>query len=299
MPDAATSVARICLRCESRLLLRPNSSQIPPGRLFTVTRRLSSKESSIFTGQHGEESSKPAEIPRLTRYPRRNIYGPRGQKIQEDVASLAAVSLGTPSEIVVLRDANLDDREGRKKPHLDNSVEKGKGNEYASAQTLFESINAEKHFLVAEAVKTNLELLRPETDEALLSRAECDELANQVRAGFTSAQLAQYMHDIDNAGTLPSGRDASHHSIPPHKPRVKAALIGQAKLKLEGASVLVSAAPLPTLDNSRRLPRKDELVSRLLRDYWKIQIKEDIESIGEWELEVPPLEMSLLLVDGE
>lgn len=289
MPDATTSVTRICLRCEAHLLLRSNFFYFPPSRPFTFPRPLSTTRSISSTVQHGQEPSRLAKWPRQTRHPFGKLHGRRGRELREEIASLDSISLGTPSKIVVLRDANLD--YSKDVMNRDQNIPEGK--EYASAKELLEAVSVAKRFIGVDQVKANLESLRPKSNDSLLSQAECNELASKVREGFTNAQLARYMQDIDKTKKLGSRRTATQDSILPGDK------IGQTEWKLGLLPGLSQSDTFPTSVSFRKLPRKDQLVMRLFKDYWKIQIREDVESIGQLELGLLPLEMSLLLGDSE
>ncbi|KAI9794541.1 MAG: hypothetical protein M1816_004428 [Peltula sp. TS41687] len=291
MPNATTSVTRICLRCEARIFLRSALSpyHLRATRLFTLPRLISTTSSSSSTRQHGEKSSRLAERPSATHHPLGKLRGRRKRELREETASLDSTSLGKPSKIVLLRDANLEYPKEVSKPDQHAPDEKEKG--YTSATELLEAVDAAKTLIGFEQVKTNLEQLRPKSDKAVLSQVECNELAEKVREGFTSTQLGRYMHDLDKSRKLASRRETSQESMRHHSQ------MSQTEWTLGVTRTLDPSITLSNSGNAHKPSKRDGLVSRLFRDYWNIQIREELESIGELELILPPLEMSLLLGD--
>ena len=290
MPNAGISNARICLRCEARLILSRKarfvaSSDRPRGVLqpFATTAR------SFQVADH-QLPRIPVRRPSPIHHPLGRLHGPPGHELREDIASLDTPSLGKPSEVVVLRDANLDASTVQRKLSKDER--------YSSAQELLASIKAEKGLLTYEDVKTNMDRLRPRLDELVLSKAEFDELANKVRDGFTTVQMLRYLDGFKKAEELVSRSDVGDSGDVRHD--------GDGEMLIQQTEWRPGTTPFnqdeqgrPKLEKPRYRSRKEKLASRVLRNCWKVQIEEVVESMGELELTLSPLGISLLLRDGK
>lgn len=202
------------------------------------------------------------------------------------------IVVGSPSEVVILRDANLDHPKIRRRAPARQSSAVG------SAQELQKDINAAIGIPTFAEVRSNLEKLRPRVPNTVLSEAECDELAKRLHDGFTMAQLEGYLGSLPESMPVTESTELSEVQDDNEQ---EPALIKQSPWKLGLTSITKRRGSLSAHEDTFKSSveaRKKRLIALLLRKYWKVQTKEDVESTGELELTLPPLEMSLLLGDS-
>ncbi|KAK3047853.1 hypothetical protein LTS18_013054, partial [Coniosporium uncinatum] len=190
-----SSSAHVCLRCRlglaRQLRIRPTPSQ----HLYA-----SSAASAAAAGQDGDESHgapgfrKPYK-PFKDRYPLGKVRGRQGKEVREDTAPLEIDSLGEPSEVIVLRDANID------APRRQSGSQDGQREKESPSinEDILGSISQEKDAPEQEAVDEQLEGLRPSQEDGatnesvVLSQGEFGVLFKEIHDGFTKEQLGKYV----------------------------------------------------------------------------------------------------------
>ena len=227
----------------------------------------------------------------LSRHPlRKNIDGYGGTRVRLDTARLENTSLGQPSEIIIIRQPEATSTEI---DHVPQSIPSVKG-ELATPE-LLDSLDALKGLPNSEEVQKNIEDLRPANADRELPRQEYESLSQQMYDGFLVEQLAAYVEK---------------HRIAPPTENLNAKRNTRGNSRKQNVSLHVSEwspgvtaflAP-PSAKDGAPL-RKDRwtgkgkhgLVDELLRRCWRLEVKEEVASIGELEITLAPRQLSLLL----
>ncbi|KAI9720825.1 MAG: hypothetical protein M1812_002664 [Candelaria pacifica] len=288
MFSSTSTGGSICLRCQLRLTrprLTPKSSGRPPQRA-----RLSPQ---VRTNTTEATAAAEPSVPRPTyagsKYeyaqPLGKLRGAPGSYVREHSATLDAMSLGVPSEVIILRDAKIERSSARELTDPDEEVR------LMSAAEMLSSVEVEKELIGAEVINSNIDQHRPaDVRERTITKEAFDSLYKELHDGFTMPQLTRYLEHLKTS--LKSEAEATSSDLKPtEEPPV-----------LERSAWTLGVTPFVEhkLDNylykdSRDLTRKENLAIRVLRDGWGLRIKEEIESLGELELRLRPQKLSLLL----
>ncbi|KAI9796958.1 MAG: hypothetical protein M1833_005904 [Piccolia ochrophora] len=221
------------------------------------------------------------KLPAGTRRPRKSI------EITEDVQPLEHPSLGSPSEVILLRDSKrrYPSPVSKDAPETDTPGQRTGLN----ASELWEFIDAETGHTRLEEVVENIYGLRLGEPGSIHKKAELEEAAKVLHRGFKAAQLAHYVeeHNKTEAWERDVARGGAER---------------QESASAKQSEWMPSTSPFTGEDTvsveSRLyggLTRKEAVIWRVIRGCWKLQVKEEVESIGELELTVEPLQLTVLL----
>ncbi|KAI9703655.1 MAG: hypothetical protein M1836_007425 [Candelina mexicana] len=217
-------------------------------------------------------------------HPLGRLRGSRGNYVREQSASLDALSLGVPSEVIILRDAKID-RSSTPKPTGEDEVVGS-----LSAAEIVSSFEAEKELISPEEINNNIDKHRPANTKKVLRRSDFNDLAKELHDGFTFSQLSHYLENLEFNEKLRAVRS----SLGP-KPTEEPAVLERSAWTIGVTPFAEHKFDTGCYNDSVDLTRKENLAVRVLRDGWDIKIKEEIESIGELELRLRPQKLSLLV----
>ncbi|KAI9790337.1 MAG: hypothetical protein M1835_001011 [Candelina submexicana] len=283
---ASTSTGgSICFRCHLRLT---RACLTPKRSGKSAQRTVLSPQARPNTTQTIAAAEPPAERPPHGRpnnaHPLGRLRGSRGNYVRAQSASLDALSLGVPSEVIILRDAKID-RSSTPKPTGEDEVVGS-----LSAAEILSSFEAEKELISPEETNNNIDKHRPADTKKVLRRSDFNDLAKELHDGFTFSQLSHYLEDLEFDENLRAVRS----SLRP-KHTEEPAILERSAWTLGVTPFAGHKFDSGRYNDSVDLTRKENLAIRVLRDGWDIKIKEEIESIGELELRLRPQKLSLLV----
>lgn len=282
MQAGAVPYAIICLRCQARRSLRLQPRQNLPNSFQTALR--SPNHSAAADGQVTSEALPALPSPRASHHPLKRLRGHRNKAVRESSASIDTPFLGSPSEVVLLRDANIsfpkpkaesDPSEDQKQPAVD----------------LLQSFIEGTGLRTFAEVSSNIDNLRPTSNDSVISKQEFNVLQETLREGFTTSQLAEYIDRFRAARAKIAGTDTVKESTTPLRADVLEAT--EWKLGVTPFGKSRPESPEPTITET--IARKGQLVQQLLIDCWGVQISEEHENLGEIDVKLPPLELSFLI----
>lgn len=201
------------------------------------------------------------------------------------MASLGVETLGTPAEVILLRDAELGIKQARE------TVSEEVGEASMSAADLLAAMKAERGLPAPEDVARNIEKFRPLSPNIGLSQAEWLEIKKKLSVAFTTRQFAQYIiYKIQENATV----EAQNR---------KASKILQKSTWTPGETPFEGFR----LDNMERrrtvtkspMSRKEILAERILGDCWGLHVRAGVNDTGELEVLIRPQHLSLLVHKGK
>lgn len=230
-------------------------------------------------GIKGTRAWHPLRKKAVTEHPLGRLYGFRGHRLREKRAELNIDSLGTPAEVIVLRDAGFH---SKPLPEIEELKE-------AEKVDILTQLNAERGLITQADVEKNIEEFTPKTKT--ISWEELQQIQRQLVSGFTTSQLIKYS---DAYGRRQKKEDEEHEM------GIRKGSIGAIIRKTEwvpGISETGDEFEESALRgyDSEAFTHKQRLVLLLLRQCWQVEAQEVIESIGEVELEVRGTELELLI----
>lgn len=172
-------------------------------------------------------------------------------------------SLGEPGEIFLVPPKDVKARRGRK--HFERGGPKAKEGE-GSLSSILDDLADEASIMTPELVWKRLESLRTYQPKQKLPTRSWEDLLSAVESSFTLVQLSEYLAQYNR------GESTFDNNIGTWRP---------------GTSVF--------LEHGRRQgnqTKKSVMVERILRECWQLSI---VDEVGQLDLSLPPLHISLLL----
>ncbi|KAI9823092.1 MAG: hypothetical protein M1826_000296 [Phylliscum demangeonii] len=285
MPGPVLSGASVCLRCETRLLKFVKATTALRPR-YT---RFSSSAAAVPTADDPHPVLPSQQLVRSVD-PLKGLQA-RGV-ISEYAANLKNPWLGAQTDIVVLRNVDLPPLSRIEPAHsaAPRRSEHAKKVEPVSALDVVAALKSEKESLRDEDVTANIERLLDKRRDQVLSEDGFNELAAQLRDGFTSAQLAQYIRAY-------KGERRSMASMKELR------WTNEESIGLQYASWRPGVTSFDGIGDGRRKlaglagHEKDRLVTTILNRCWNVLSSEVVGSSGELDITLAPLQVSLLLDD--
>lgn len=299
----------ICLRCRLRIL-RPYVPTIT-SRPFAHTARdtapgrplLSVDDVVVEVDQNNQRggtfslkkphwpSRLPSAYPHEKRlYPHGRLRGKRGREVREAAAALPVNALGQPTEVIILRDAAIEQPdEAEPQP----TVEAQKPSTKLSKNEILAVLARGEEPPSSSEIDGQIETLRPEAPEdqqdgLIVSRVKFEELRSALINGFTMRQLQEYATRNQPAASLPAGSEMEsgvapwRHGITPIETRLS-------RVKFRTS---------PGVESKAKQNMKLKVATKLIRDIWRVDIAEDLNATGELEILTSQKKFALLLVDG-
>jgi hypothetical protein len=244
-------------------------------------------------------TAEPQERPKLSSRPLKNTLGKvhkrKGKVFKEQVAKLDNVkTLGSDASIIVIRE--LDDGS---KPTSSSDPSEEPSSEVRS-RSILASLDQSSGAVNQDEIDKQLDRLRPQTssdpdEPQYISRAEYQKLSAYLHEGFNVKQLSQYfahckgiarskvkeevsadLQSIRSTVKQPIGKSQWYPGTTPLTSR------------LPGSGTVVAQSAV-----SKRM-NKSSLVDNILRRGWRVELLEEIESVGELELTLKPWQVILL-----
>ncbi|PNS16250.1 hypothetical protein CAC42_6357 [Sphaceloma murrayae] len=306
----SASVARgafTCARCRFRQSLRQDLLALSQSKPSINSRRFASSEAnldgrSVFLDHEKSERSYKWRV--LS--PNGKIIGRRGRRQRQKTEPLKIKSLDQDSEVIVLRDVPEepeDSTEEQVLPAEDDVDESPASSDRESGDLLVEGLTPKDTELFA-----GIEEHRPK--ETVLSKKKFREAQRAVTAAHTAPQLRKYIKRFEaleatrrreGAENETKSVDVSGHTSASKK--------GDVEKVLDNRTILVTpwfrthSAPTVALSPdlkekeekvAKKLHKTSEILDRLFRKVWKVQVLEDRDASGELEVILQPRQWRLL-----
>jgi hypothetical protein len=259
-------------------------SESYPDRSNDDTETLTSEEEIPEELTPPEAESQPWRVnyPRFRRlnaiseHPLGRLHGFRGHKLREKAIGLDIDSLGSKSEVIVLRDSGA-----RYNPRPE--IEELKG---ARPIDILAQLDAERGLIGQSEVEKNIDELMPEGSSRVISWDTLRSIEQQLANGFTINQLLQYIHSFD-------AKQKSVEKQPQVEPsgpitRITSWMPGESETGEEFVETLSRGY------GSEAFTPKQLLALQIIRQCWRLEAAEVVESLGEIELELRAAEFELL-----
>jgi hypothetical protein len=224
-------------------------------------------------------------------YPHGRLRGKRGREVREAAAALPVNSLGQPAEVIILRDAAIEQPdETEPQPTVDTEKPSTK----LSKKDILAALARGEEPLSSSDIDRQIEKLRPKAPEdqqdgLIVSRVKFEELRGALINGFTMRQLQEYSArnqppaSLDTESEMESGVSPWRRGITPIDTRLS-------KVKFWTS---------PNVEIKTKQNLKLKIATKLIRHVWQIDIAEDLNAIGELEILTSQKKFALLQVDGK
>ncbi|KAI9653758.1 MAG: hypothetical protein M1821_006953 [Bathelium mastoideum] len=285
MYSPLTSPETICLRCCIRL-----SRQARLGQTRRHFRKITTASQNFKSPEEGGKARK--SFIRYTggdKRSKKKIYGRLGDERVEESAKLRIDSLGKPSEVIVMRDT--DSEEAPKKLAWRSVMLKDESRKARlSQEKIVEMVESEGDALSQGQINTNIDSLRDSMGGGLntpisVSKSEYEDVYDILYKGYTAEQLEAYLQSAASAKEAPS-RNSSQQSI----------FLSKSIWK-PGESPSTVRLPIEEdseIQLSEQKTPKGTLVTKLMRDHWRVHVHDTENLIGELEIKIRPWQLALL-----
>ncbi|KZF22173.1 hypothetical protein L228DRAFT_261382 [Xylona heveae TC161] len=282
----SASDVSICLRCQVRLASGRTTTALQRQWTPNIVQATRLSSTDAAPEQPPPRRSSRSYRPYRTFYPGGGVRRHRGGSVREASAPLEIDSLGKPSEVIIFRDAKLGPR--RKRPFSVESDEK-----YLSGTDLLDSIEAERGLVGEDGVRRNIERNRPPTSSRLIPKTTFNEILKSLQDGFTSSQLLQYINLFPPPLDETQSEGVRDKEKPEKKEEARTKILEMSNWTLGERPFLSYPFDIPTASDDSKT--KAALATRILRKLWKVEIREEIESIGELYLRLQSSDLAMLL----
>lgn len=302
----------ICLRCQYRLTFRQGyrpGRRRPTGhphqlRRFTSGPNLRQEQSFTHHAVTDNANLERAPIRYYTEelHPNQN-YRHGNEPSTKD--SLGLNVLGEPAEVLILRDKHNQFRVGSNMARVRVSgPDKNPAQEPISSSGMLEEMDAERGIVDIDDVCNNIESVR--TSWAARTKGDITgvaykDLVSRLQEGFTKQQLRAYLDrarrnpaaDVFDLNVEYSNNLYARSSWQP---------VGHTSIRKSKAPKIAYNTPeedfnendVPGAERRQGLS-KDDLVERILRQCWKVTPKFQESRLGELDLRLQKLHLSLIL----
>lgn len=233
------------------------------------------------------------------------------RRLRGDATKLDVEALGEPAEILILRDWHIW-RRAYEQPNQEEEelqLKEPEVEEPLSTSDILDTLAAERGIIDSDGVCQNIQSLK----ESWLSKlggtrtlptdAQYNELAKALHNGFTIPQLETYLTStkvFDRPQPESVQRQYSSAScilypwIPGSTPFPAGALSRLSST--DPTTVKYQAGLVPgAAKEDLRLTGKQAVVGTILRRAWSLQTKEELQSMGELDMQIQPLPLDILL----
>lgn len=317
-----------CLRCQHAIAIGKRAfSKRRPLPAHPVTR---SSQGRHFTLRHGlRQPHTQSYIDYNDRRYDTKTFVPRGselrpalpgatswerragiRRLRGDSTKLSVEALGQPAEILILRDWHMKKR-AYEKPAQDEElpVKESEFEGSLSPSEILDTLAAERGIIDSEGVCQNIQSLKDtwlsklEGTCTLPTDAQYNELAKALLDGFTLPQLETYLastklFDKPQSESLPKRYSSVDCILYPWVPGSTPFPAG-ALSRLDPTSpttLKYQAGLIPGAANENlHLTEKQAVVGTILRRAWSLRTKEELQSVGELDMQIQPLHFDLLL----
>lgn len=233
----------------------------------------------------------PPEYPHEKRlYPHGRLRGKRGREVREAAAALPVKALGQPAEVIILRDAAIEQPD---ETEAQPTIDPVKPSTPLNKKEILAALARGKEPLSSDEIDRQIEKLRPEAPEdqqdgIIVSRIKFEELRNALTNGFTMRQLQEYSGRNKPPASLPAGSEM--------EPGVSPWRHGITTIETRLSRVKFLSSPGVEIKNKQNMKLK--VATKLIREVWRVGIAEDLDALGELEIHTSQKKFALLMVDG-
>jgi len=285
----------ICLRCQAKALLQAGRS-CQPLALSEVRRSrfhtsLSSLEQANAlplsqTIRNSESSQHGDRYKNKRLFIRGKLRGKKGREVREDTAALPVHSLGKPAEVIILRDAGIEREEDTEAlPTFETSGP----SQRLSKEEILASLAQDKRTSSQAEVDEQILALRPTNTRdghisSTIRKQDCEALHRALVDGFTSEQLKNHLKQNPPDAELPpvAGKRAAFAPWRPGTSSIERALSLKYRTAIGGTS----------------LSPKQKFATRIIQELWHIDIAQDVNSVGELEIQISRPCLTLFMANG-
>ncbi|KAF2455835.1 hypothetical protein BDY21DRAFT_61802 [Lineolata rhizophorae] len=315
--------ATVCLRCQLRMRLRSHrftsTPFAPPCNLSSIRRQLLSFAPHPRLGRALPKSdttySTSAALGRPSRngryefsYPLGRVHGREGGRMREASVPLNKDSLGKPSEVIILKDAEIVEGSRNAVIRKTADIETRDGNEGGASaqidQTTGANRDAEVYELAARKqpllpeILRSMDALRPEAASGLdqstyVSKDVFNDRVRKLVEGYTTLYLRKYLEiltkrkegEAKKAGALPEEKQVESTGLDAKGPMHVLAWHPFNQAKDVGQ------------EGNRSV--KIDLARKVVRDGWNVRIIEDVEAKGEIVMRLKDWQFQLLVAGSK
>lgn len=310
-----SSSAYVCLRCHLRLARRnlhplstilpqpprysvssPRSLHSSPPSQFTITRELVGSDQTQecrlqWAGQHG----RPQGTAKFRndkgggqgKAKLREMRGDRGRRVREDAETVSVNALGKPTEVIVLRDTPLSAQDEAAEQKEEEEDERAVTS--SCRKTLLETMAGEDIPMEQDTVNRQLDALRsqigvPIAGRLIISQKEFFQLCKVIKKGYNSEQLDAYIfcsNILLSEQSLSQSQRATENLIPDKSPDLH-----------------FRPWTLKRIHNHAAWKSFKRAIT-ILKKCWKVEIREEVERLGELVCTLPKSGIRLLSAGSE
>ena len=299
----AVQDASICLRCQYRLATRRTLRRKPLYVTRDILRpRFIASDGSLAQEQGGQDDTvvhdSVGTLQESFTGPHRanrTVWRHANLHIKDP---LGVDALGQPAEILKLR--NELRRARKKEKNVNFGKEYNAPGKLASSDELLALIDAERGIVGKERVRGNIDSVKDAWVSGLRDRfsspslEEVEDLARNLRDGFTTGQLLDYFHEGKPSGTLEIDYDFSSELY-----KWSAWTPGSTAFPGNASSRLRSLKATPPGEvSANRIGlrvNKQTVIEKILRQLWHIETEQDQTSLGELDVWIHAEHMELVL----
>lgn len=215
----------------------------------------------------------PLHKPKVSQYPLGRLHVRR--KLREKAVPLGLETLGSEARVIVLRDADV-----QFSPRPEMEALEGE------PVDILARLDAERGLIGQAEVEQNIEELRPDEDKRVVTWEELKAVEQQLLSGFTTNQLVRYIGNFEQQQKAQRAREDG-----------QAEGFVRKTLWMPGISDTGDhfEESLMRGYGSDAFTSKQRLVLQLLRHCWQLEVRELVDTIGEVEVEIRPMELELLI----
>ncbi|KAL9001897.1 MAG: hypothetical protein Q9188_005157 [Gyalolechia gomerana] len=230
--------------------------------------------------------------------------------------ALGVTTLGKPAEVLRLQDAAPRSSEGRWWLMQAQGDESPNATESLTSSDILERVTSERGLVSAARAKENIERLKREWLSTLKqpalppSESDCYELGRRMHDGFTMKQLLDYMREISIAVSTDLidlnnpfrsallTRSEWRTGVTPFPgktvKRFQTLSAGSRDQQKSGSRKTYTRNILCHENQGSKVPYKYVLVNKIMRQCWNIRPREELESVGEVDVQIPEAYLELI-----
>jgi len=285
----------ICLRCQAKALLQAGRS-CQPFALSEVRRsRFHSSISSLEQADAlslSQTTRNSESSPHGNRYKNKRLFirgklrGKKGREVREDTAALPVHSLGKPAEVIILRDAGIEQEEDTEAlPTFETSGP----SQRLSNEEILASLAQDKRTSSQAEVDEQIRALRPTNTRdghiSSIGKQDYEALHKALVDSFTSQQLKSHLKRNQPDAELPAVAD-------------KRAGFAPWRLGTSSIEKALSQAKYRTATGGTSLSAKQKFAARIIQELWHTDIAQDVNSVGELEIQISRPCLTLFMANG-
>lgn len=306
-----TSGAHICLRCQARAWQRW-SRALPSQNHLTATLSTTSnrpqeaeqKQQVVVRRHYAADSPGLGKKRNVYKHinPRGRVRGKKGKEVFEDTATLEIQSLGKPSEVIVLKEAYIENENEQGKAPVEDQVSHRRSVAQTESQNILKSIGETTTAPTQDDINSSIEAVRQDAMGVVtghyveIPEARVEELRKKLSTSYSTKQLARYLRSIASPKHAPPATE----DLPscPEKAMARSSWkVGKhdpdEMLPPESLSPKKHKTLLQSIEKS--LLSKNTVIRMILHEQWKVQMA---DKDGDLDLHLPSVQLATLLKAG-